>query len=472
MEVIESSASMTALRSRTLANGERAVTCSRDGQFCIDDVAFTQSILTERSDFIVQRLIADGLVVRPGDRLGMTAFDWRTALRRYSPDKLDYLILVPTLRCNLSCTYCQVSRVPIDKAGFDWSEETLASILAIIDKLEGDSIKIEFQGGEPTLRCDLIWAVIERCKRFPDCRFVICTNLERLDDEIEELLAYPNVHISTSLDGDDLTHTRNRAGSVAFRANLRRVVDLYGPSKISALPTVDAQRLPDVGSLIEAYAEFGLTSIFLRPVTYHGFARKRHSNSLDPGIEWRAYHRQFVERIIARNWEQQDMVMDETYLSICLRRILQPGRERHVDLRQPNPIGLDYVVIDHDGTVYPTDEARMLARSGVLDLAIGDVLRGWDSDERRLLNTHSTNEGDPACEQCAYQPYCGRDVIDDLARYGTIDVPRHDTEFCRRHLHMFDLAFELLDSDDPAVRYSLARWLNMPADLPLERWAA
>src|SRR3546814_4661303 len=38
-------------------------------------------------------------------------------------------------------------------------------------------------------------------------------------------------------------------------------------------------------------------------------------------------------------------------------------------------------------------------------------------------------------------PYCGRAVVDDLARYGRIDLPRHQTEFCRRHLHLFDFLF-------------------------------
>lgn len=472
MEMIEAGSLGTALRMRALAEGTRIVTCSRDGEFRIDDAPRAQRRIAETPDAEEQTLNKDSLVIHANDRLGVTASAWRTALRRHSPEKLDYLILVPTLRCNLSCSYCQVSRAPIDKAGFDWSEETLAGVLSIIDRLEGDSVKVEFQGGEPTLRCDLIRAVIDRCGRFSTCSFVICTNLERLDDEIEALFARADVHISTSLDGDAATHRHNRTGSTGFRSNLQRMIDLHGPSKVSALPTIDPLRLPDIDSLIDAYAEFGLTSIFLRPVTYHGFARKRHSASQDLGTGWRSYHRQFVERIIARNWLQQDAVMDETYLSICLRRILQPGRERHVDLRQPNPIGVDYVVLDYDGTAYPTDEARMLARSGVIDFAIGDVHLGWDSDQRRLLSAHSTNDGDLACERCAYQPYCGRDVIDDLARYGTIDVPRHETEFCRRHLHMFDLAFELLDSDDPAVRYSLARWLQLPGELPLERCAA
>jgi hypothetical protein len=62
-------------------------------------------------------------------------------------------------------------------------------------------------------------------------------------------------------------------------------------------------------------------------------------------------------------------------------------------------------------------------------------------------------------------------MIDDLARYGTIDVPRLDTEFCRRHRGLFDFAFELIYSDDPAVRYSLCRWLGLPGEIELgETW--
>ncbi len=41
-------------------------------------------------------------------------------------------------------------------------------------------------------------------------------------------------------------------------------------------------------------------------------------------------------------------------------------------------------------------------------------------------------------------------------------MPRHETEFCRRHLHMFDFIFSLIYEDDSAVRYSLSRWLRLP----------
>lgn len=414
----------------------------------------------------VASLTRAGLAVSADDALGWAAHLGSVALRRDVAGDLDYLILVPTLRCNLGCSYCQVSRVAEGRVGYDWSEETLQHVLALIDRIPGDRIKIEFQGGEPTLRPDLLRAVIARCERFPQRQFVICTNLQRLDDEIWSILEGDDVFVSTSLDGDADVHARQRTISKSetdrYFANLDEALSRLGPERVSALPTINPESPPDPDQLIDAFAARGLTSVFLRPINYQGFARKRHAASREQDSSWHAYHERFVRRIIARNWEDRASTLEETYLSIVLRRIFQPGADRHVDLRNPNPVGVDYIVVDHDGRVYPTDEARMLARSGVVDLAIGTVAGGWDTEARRLINAHASNDDDPACLRCAFKPYCGRDVIDDVARYGTIDVPRLETAFCRRHRALFDLAFRLIHEDDPAVRHSLARWLRLP----------
>ena len=382
--------------------------------------------------------------------------------------ELDYLILVPTLRCNLSCSYCQVSRADASAAGYDWSDETLSAVLAMLDRLSTDSIKIEFQGGEPTLRLDLVRAVIERCDRFSFKQFVICTNLSELSDELRALLARPDVSLSTSLDGDALVHSNQRTkdtqATQRFFGNLRSVLNEFGSGKVSALPTIDQANPPPIDSLIESYWAFGFRSIYLRPINYQGFARKRHPGSRDDHAQWWTYYDAFVARLIERNFADRSQVLEESYLSLCLRRIFRIGLDRHVDLRNPNPVGVDYVVIDYDGRVYPTDEARMLTRSGVVDLCIGDVWQGFESEARRTLDAHSTTHGDPACDACLYQPFCGRDLIDDLSRYGRIDLPRHDTFFCRKHLHLFDLCMRLIYSDDPATSYSLAKWLGLAGD--------
>lgn len=459
---------MTALAARvTPLRDGRALFVDDAGGFFAAGSAFLDRLDEGRlSEVDFAFLRRGGHLADPGDPLGEAARRHGMARRLTVVGPLDYLILVPTLRCNLACTYCQVSRADEGARGFDWEDATLEAVLRVVDGLAGPRVKIEFQGGEPTLRPDLLRAVMHRCERFAERQFVVCTNLQRLDDEILAILDRPDVFVSTSLDGAAAVHGRNRTGAEAptstFLANLRLVVSRYGPGKVSALPTVDPADPPDVDGLIDAYVSHGLDSIFLRPINYQGFARKRHAGSREQDDGWRAYHERFVRRLIERNWEDRGRVLEETYLSVCLRRILRPGEERHVDLRNPNPIGRDYVVIDHDGVVYPTDEARMLARSGVIDLSIGDVFDGWDGKRRELLNLHSTNQFDPACSRCAYQPFCGRDLVDDLSRYGTIDVPRQETAFCRRHMHAFGLAFDLLHSQDPAVRHSLARWLRLP----------
>jgi len=457
------------LRTRPLPDGE-ALCVADTGKFFTGSSEFLRRLasdgLSEADRIFLER---EGVAVAEGDELGAGAYAYGIAERLTAPGSLDYLILVPTLRCNLSCSYCQVSRAGVKQSGYDWTEATLASVLKVIDSLPTQRLKIEFQGGEPTLRPDLIRAVIERCERFADRQFVICTNLQELNPEILALFDREEVFISTSLDGDAATHDRQRTGRGGTKAatgsffdNIAFVLDRYGPRKVSALPTIDPAAPPDMDDLIDSYASRGFNSIFLRPINYQGFARKRHSQSREHSEAWRDYHRAFVRNLIARNWQDRSRVLEESYFSICLRRVFQPGRDRYVDLRNPNPMGIDYIVVDHDGRVYPTDEARMLTRAGVVDLSIGDVANGWASAQRDSLNFHATNQFDPACQRCTYQPFCGRDLVDDLSRYGRIDLRRTDTEFCRRHLSIFDFIFELIYDDDLAVRYSLTRWLRLP----------
>lgn len=411
---------------------------------------------------------AESAHLHRGGPLPEIARRWDVQARAARPVELDYLILVPTLRCDLACSYCQVSRVSLDRLDHDWSTETYAAVLQLIAGMTATSVKIEFQGGEPTLRPDLLLGIMDACSRFERADFVICTNLSRLDDEILSIFARPDVQISTSLDGPMALHRSRRTASddatARFSANLDEVIRRFGPGKVSALPTLDPESPPAPGHLIDAFTSRGLTSIFLRPVNFQGFARKRHAHSRTPSDRWHRYHETFVRELIARNWEDRSRVLEETYFSICLRRIFRPGQDRHVDLRNPNPIGVDYVVVDHDGAVYPTDEARMLTRSGVIDLRIGDVASGWRTEVRDLLEAWSDNRNDPHCQRCAYQPFCGRDVIDDLSRYGRVDMPRGETEFCRRHTALFDLAFDLIHDPAPAVQHSLRRWLGLRGD--------
>ena len=264
-----------------------------------------------------------------------------------------------------------------------------------------------------------------------------------------------------------MIHTVNRTGSAAltrvFEYNLTRVLDKIGHQRVSALPTIEVEEPPEPDDMIAAYERFGLTSIYLRPVNYQGFARKAHPFARNAHA-WNDYYRKFIHALISRN-ARTGKVMEEFYLAHCLRRILAPGVDGHTDLRNPNIPSAANAVVDFDGKIYPSDEARMLARIRRIDLSIGNVAEGIDHQRLKVLAPGHINSFDPDCIHCPYQPFCGSDPIDDLSRAGRIDLPRHESWFCQRHLAVFDLAMELLYSSDPAVEFTLTHWLGI-ATLP------
>ncbi|MBX9771195.1 MAG: 4Fe-4S cluster-binding domain-containing protein, partial [Candidatus Obscuribacterales bacterium] len=124
-------------------------------------------------------------------------------------------IFVATLRCEHSCPYCQVSRQSDDRLAFDMSQETADKALAMVFRSPSNSIKIEFQGGEPMLNFELIRYVVEKAKAINvteqrDLQFVIATNLALVTDEILEYCKLHDIMISTSLDGPADLHNKNR----------------------------------------------------------------------------------------------------------------------------------------------------------------------------------------------------------------------------------------------------------------------
>lgn len=455
------------LRFREAKDGLLVFADEAGGFFRSDDgflLRYVQDRLT-REDFSF--LDAGGHTYDVEDDLAHTAFSARWARRNSGSAEISYVIVVPTLRCDLTCSYCQVSRASVGASGYDWSAETLDGVLAFLDGLSSPSVKVEFQGGEPLLRLDLLQRVRDFCRaRFATSEFVVCTNLQDVSAEAWEYFKASDTFVSTSLDGPANIHAKQRSGSdktPSFFHNLRKAVEDLGASRISALPTIDPIDPPGFDELIDAYEGFGFSSIYLRPINYQGFARKGPRYDV---AAWSSLHRRFVEHLIERNFNT-GRIVEEYYFSQCLKRVLRSGEDGHVDLRNPNLFGSSYVLIDHKGLIFPTDEARMLYRVGHIDLSIGDVRRGLDAQKLADLNSRSFNNFDPDCIHCPYQAYCGSDPIDDLSRYDRVDVPRKETWFCGRQTAIFDLVFELLYRRDERTRFSLAHWAGLQ-DLPPE----
>ena len=382
------------------------------------------------------------------DTFFYNARQFKKALRNSPPQKLNYLIIVPTLRCNLRCAYCQVSRADENAKGYDWTPEIIDRFVDYVDQHAADNVKIEFQGGEPSLRIDIVLEIVERVKRVKFlATFVICTNLSKMSPELLSLLKRNDFTISSSLDGPPKIHQENRTISNIetnkFFDNLDLILDQFSPSKISLLPTISDYK--SITNIVDFFFEKKLPDIFLRPVNFQGFARKKFADISQGATDWLSVYFNALDYIAEKNQLGGHQLV-ETGLSIHLNRIFKPQSHNYVDLRNPNFLGKDYLVVDYDGKLYPTDEARMLSRIGLVDLEIGNIFEGLNEQKVDLLNSRSSNAGDPACNECSFQPFCGVDNIDNISRYGTIDVETLHSHYCITHMGIFKYIFNKLSS--------------------------
>jgi His-Xaa-Ser system radical SAM maturase HxsB len=326
-------------------------------------------------------LLALGMIERPGrggQGLERAAQDTRKAFALEGP---SLHIFVVTLRCDHACGYCQVSRAAVDASGFDmaWGDA-----LAAIDRVfeaPAEALTVEFQGGEPALRFDLVMAIVLEIERRNAVegraiRFSMVSTLHHLDENALAFCADHQIHLSTSIDGPAILHERQRPNPT--RDSFARTVEslararaILGHEGVAALPTLTRAAMADPRAVIDVYRDLGFRSIFLRPISPYGFALKTRRAIGYPMADFVAFYAQALEYLLGLNRQGQPMV--ETYASILLRHILTPFGSGYVDLRSPAGAGLGVLVYNYDGQVYPADEARMAAQTGDKRFALGSV---------------------------------------------------------------------------------------------------
>jgi His-Xaa-Ser system radical SAM maturase HxsB len=379
-------------------------------------------------------------------------------------------LFVVSLRCDHSCGYCQVSRQQVHSKQFDMSSGTAAAAVTRLFEWPSRQLTVEFQGGEPLLAFDRIREIVEAVEHRNlsekrQVRFVIASTLHHLDDERLAFCHSHGIDLSTSLDGPADLHNKNRplptrdshARTIAGIAKARSTL---GHDRVAALTTLTRASLEQPEAIIDEYVGMGFSSIFLRPLSPYGFARRTGALASYTVAEFLTFYRRAIAHLVRRNAE--GAFLEEVYASMILRMLLTPHAHGYVDLRSPTGAGLGAIVYNYDGKVYPSDEARMLAAMGDEAFCLGtveqDAATWFSSPAMQKILAHGVAESRPGCTDCAYLPYCGSDPIDRYARQGNVDGNILGSAFCRRHLGLFDFFVELLDRGDALTRQVLESW--------------
>ena len=353
-------------------------------------------------------------------------------------------MIVPTLRCDHTCSYCQVSRANEDARGFDLDVALIPKIISQIKALGRPPYKIELQGGEPLLCFDTIEKIYFNAERIlgdDSFELVIATTLSLLNDDILAWAKCRNVHFSTSLDGTEIVHNKNRILStndsyLRLKKGIELVQTTTGKDRVSTVTTVTGELLKAPEDILQAHCDLGLPNLFVRPISPYGFAKK------DQDSEYSiAQYMTFYERLfdaILELWKSGKSVIEHS-AATHIKRVFNPGFNSYADLKSPSGVLLNSFLFNYDGRIYGSDELRMLQRIYKdQDFSLGHI----EAPEvtKTLYSqiiSNSFNQVLPGCNTCAYQPFCGADPCNEISLQGEYIGDKTRSRFCSYHKEMF-----------------------------------
>ncbi|WP_437222584.1 His-Xaa-Ser system radical SAM maturase HxsB [Planctomicrobium sp. SH661] len=380
-------------------------------------------------------------------------------------------LFIVSLRCDHSCPYCQVSRQSTDKNAFDMSPESAEKAIEFMFQSPSPTLKVEFQGGEPLLNFELIRAIVERVNarnqhEGRQIQYVITSNLVYLTDEILEFAKLHEIDFSTSLDGPEGLHNRNRPrpGANSYQLTMdgiRRIRESLGADRVAALMTTTEASLSQVREIIDEYVALEFDSIFLRPLSPYGFAVKTGMASRYQTDQWLEFYHQGLAHLL--EWNRRGIPIREEYASLILRKMLTPYPTGYVDLQSPSGIGISVLAFNYNGDIYASDEGRMLAETGDQTFRLGNLHeQSFDevlSTERFVEMIRATMaEAMPMCSDCGFLPYCGSDPVYHHATQGDLVGFKPTSGFCQKNMGIFRQLIQLLE-DDPSAAAILRSWI-------------
>jgi His-Xaa-Ser system radical SAM maturase HxsB len=377
-------------------------------------------------------------------------------------------MIVPTLQCDHSCKYCQVSRAPLGQSQFDLDEQSIPEIVDMIKKLGSPPYKIEIQGGEPLVRFDLVEKIhSEAINKLGknNFEFVVATSLSLLDEDV--LLwakANDNVCFSVSLDGDEVVHNSNRilhsgnSFDLAIRG-IRIINETLGLGRVATVTTVTKSLLNSPQSIIDVHLNLDLHDMFVRPISPYGFASKNVKVEYTQS-DYEVFYRTLWDLLKSINSGGERLV--EHSALIHATRMLNPNYSQYADLKSPSGLLLNCILFNFDGKIFGSDEARMLQRVlPSVDFSIGTI-----KEPKMLVNELHTrilqdsfNIVHVGCETCAFQPYCGTDPCQNISVQGEPVGDKSKSAYCGYHKNMFKFLVQEYIYDG-VTKSMIDGWLN------------
>ena len=117
-----------------------------------------------------------------------------------------------TTECNFQCTYCYEEYTKCLILDKEMLKDILDFIIDLESNKDSDAFAVNFMGGEPLLKKELIYQAVnyikEKCKK--KVLYYITTNGSLLNEEMISWMKENDFFVRISIDGNKETHKKNR----------------------------------------------------------------------------------------------------------------------------------------------------------------------------------------------------------------------------------------------------------------------
>lgn len=389
--------------------------------------------------------------------------------KSFLDDKAALHIFVLTLRCNQNCVYCQASSKEESSIHCSMTKEMMETSVKLMFRSPSPYLTMEFQGGEPSLEPKIIRYGIEKAEEINQhesrkISYVLCTNCRSLSDELLQLCKQYHVLISTSLDGPDYIHNKNRGREDSYQKTMlgiQKAREVLGHEAVSALMTTSELALDYPKEIVDEYIKDGFTDIFLRALNPYGLATDNEN--------WEYYNERFIQfykdaldYIIELN--TQGTFFREVYASIILRKMLTPYTTGFVDLQSPAGTVNSVLIYNYDGYVYASDESRMLAENGDYTFRLGMISDKYENivynEKVRKIGKIWANEALAGCSDCPVKVYCGADPVRHHSTQGDLYGFRPSSFVCKKNKAIIEHLLSLMIKREDEVMPIFRSWLR------------
>lgn len=387
--------------------------------------------------------------------------------------RYDYLdrgaslhIIVPTIRCNLRCTYCHSEAASVGTGSrFDMGEDTVEKTLEFIFKSPNKRITIEFQGGEPLLNKSAFMKVINYSAELnqiyqKEYSIALVTNLTEMDEELLEFISAnrEQIHVCTSLDGPEHVHNTNRKYVQTQTGTYQDVVKWirrFQEEKIplSLLMVTTRYSLAYWKEIVDEYVKWGQMEIQLKPLDYLGYAVSVWSEVGYTMSEFNDFWKKSVDYMF--ELLDQGVVISERYLIMALRNLMYRRDINYLDLASPCGLIRGQIVYNYNGDIYCCDEARVLDHFIIGNVHTDTYNEVIQQDRSKELIVASMTEGH-YCDSCAYKPFCGVCPVLNYAQEGSYNIKLNKSNRCLKNKLVMDYAMNKIISERHKIRQLLA----------------